>query len=199
MSLSSTRAPVLVRPGRPLTLTMVGGADLVVAGLRAVLDPFSSRVRLVDDTPARAPALDVAPDVMLVDLTGVARPTLGSVASSRPCTVGVGFDEPPMEQRRSLGLDGFVPLTLDATGLVAALESAHARHGNAGGAELPGGLARREAEVLAGIVRGQSNQEIADELYLSINSVKTYVRGAYRKMGVERRSQAVLWGIQHGY
>jgi NarL family two-component system response regulator LiaR len=33
---------------------------------------------------------------------------------------------------------------------------------------------------------------------LSINSVKTYIRTAYAKMGVTRRSQAVLWGIQHG-
>ena len=57
----------------------------------------------------------------------------------------------------------------------------------------------REAEIVALITQGLSNQEIADRSYLSINSVKTYIRTAYRKMGVERRSQAVLWGIQHGF
>ena len=29
--------------------------------------------------------------------------------------------------------------------------------------------------------------------------MKTYIRTAYRKIGVERRSQAVLWGIKHGF
>ncbi|MDO9498020.1 MAG: LuxR C-terminal-related transcriptional regulator, partial [Nocardioides sp.] len=53
-------------------------------------------------------------------------------------------------------------------------------------------------EVVALITQGLSNQEIADRCYLSINSVKTYVRTAYRKMQVTRRSQAVLWGIAHG-
>ena len=61
------------------------------------------------------------------------------------------------------------------------------------------GLTARESEVLSLITQGLSNQEIADRCYLSINSVKTYIRTAYRKMGVTRRSQAVLWGLAHGF
>ncbi|WP_036570737.1 LuxR C-terminal-related transcriptional regulator [Nocardioides sp. URHA0032] len=61
------------------------------------------------------------------------------------------------------------------------------------------GLSSREAEIIALITQGLSNQEIADRAFLSINSVKTYIRSAYRKMGVERRSQAVLWGVKHGF
>ena len=61
------------------------------------------------------------------------------------------------------------------------------------------GLSPREAEVLALITQGLSNQEIADRAYLSINTVKTYVRSAYRKLGVSRRSQAVLWGTRNGF
>jgi DNA-binding CsgD family transcriptional regulator len=34
--------------------------------------------------------------------------------------------------------------------------------------------------------------------YISINTLKSYIRSAYRKMGVERRAQAVRWGIEHG-
>ncbi len=49
------------------------------------------------------------------------------------------------------------------------------------------------------ITQGLSNQEIADRSYLSINSVKTYIRTAYRKIGVTRRSQAVVWGMKHGF
>lgn len=61
------------------------------------------------------------------------------------------------------------------------------------------GLSARESEVLALIAQGLSNQEVASRAYLSINSVKTYIRSAYRKIGVQRRSQAVLWAIRHGF
>ena len=50
--------------------------------------------------------------------------------------------------------------------------------------------------MLALITQGLSNQEIAERSYLCINSVKTYIRTAYRKIGVTRRAQAVAWGMQ---
>jgi DNA-binding CsgD family transcriptional regulator len=34
---------------------------------------------------------------------------------------------------------------------------------------------------------------------LSPNSVKSYIRSAYRRIGATSRSQAVLWGIEHGF
>ena len=61
------------------------------------------------------------------------------------------------------------------------------------------GLSPREGSVLGLVVSGLSNQQIADRLYLSINSVKTYIRSTYRKVGVSSRAQAVAWGIQHGF
>ena len=61
------------------------------------------------------------------------------------------------------------------------------------------GLTPREADIVARIVAGLSNREISEELVLSVNSVKTYIRSAYRKMGVDRRTQAVLWGLEHGF
>ncbi len=60
------------------------------------------------------------------------------------------------------------------------------------------GLTPRESEIVSLIVSGLSNREIGERLQLSINSVKTYIRSAYRKMGVERRTQAVLWGLDNG-
>lgn len=60
------------------------------------------------------------------------------------------------------------------------------------------GLTAREAEVIALITRGFTNEEIARKSYISINTLKSYIRSAYRKMGVQRRAQAVRWGIEHG-
>jgi DNA-binding NarL/FixJ family response regulator len=61
------------------------------------------------------------------------------------------------------------------------------------------GLSPRESEVIALVTRGFGNQEIAKRLFLSINSIKTYVRSAYRKAGVQTRSQAVAWAMQNGF
>ncbi|MGP5928647.1 response regulator transcription factor [Corynebacterium glyciniphilum] len=60
------------------------------------------------------------------------------------------------------------------------------------------GLTAREAEIVALITRGLTNAEIATRSYITINSLKSCIRSAYRKMGVERRSQAVRWGMEHG-
>jgi len=46
-----------------------------------------------------------------------------------------------------------------------------------------------------GIARGMTNQEIADAGYVSINSVKSFIRTAYKKVGVTSRSKAVAWAI----
>lgn len=52
-------------------------------------------------------------------------------------------------------------------------------------------LLQREQEVLERIALGLSNQEIADQLYLSIHTIKMYTSQLYRKLGVRRRTEAV--------
>jgi two-component system, NarL family, response regulator LiaR len=71
-----------------------------------------------------------------------------------------------------------------------------------GAGDWPGrsaGLSSREAEVIALIASGLTNQEIAERACVSLNTVKTYIRSAYHKIGVERRSQAVLWAVENGF
>jgi DNA-binding CsgD family transcriptional regulator len=51
---------------------------------------------------------------------------------------------------------------------------------------------------MALITQGKTNVEIAALTYLSINSIKTHIRNAYRKTGVTSRTHAVLWGVDHG-
>lgn len=50
----------------------------------------------------------------------------------------------------------------------------------------------REQEVLSLIATGLSNQEIADELIISVNTVKRHAHNIYGKLGVKRRTQAIV-------
>jgi NarL family two-component system response regulator LiaR len=53
------------------------------------------------------------------------------------------------------------------------------------------GISQRELEVLQLMSEGLSNQEIADRLFVSLNTVKTHASGLFSKLGVKRRIQAV--------
>jgi NarL family two-component system response regulator LiaR len=118
----------------------------------------------------------------------------------KPHLVARAFDQ---------GAAGYLAKSRTAEEIVTALERGHGGErvralGNDGGSG-PGdmeagtwpardhGLSEREAEVLAPITHGYSNQEVSQRCYLSINSIKAYVRTGYRKIGVSRRSQAVAW------
>ncbi|MEB0312029.1 LuxR C-terminal-related transcriptional regulator, partial [Pseudomonas sp. 10B1] len=52
-------------------------------------------------------------------------------------------------------------------------------------------LSHRELEVLMLIAQGSSNLQIADQLFISLHTVKTHARRIHAKLGVERRTQAV--------
>ena len=53
------------------------------------------------------------------------------------------------------------------------------------------GLSKREMEVLALLAEGLSNQEIADKLFVSLNTAKTHISNIYAKLNVQRRTQAI--------
>lgn len=105
------------------------------------------------------------------------------------------------------GADGYLAKDLPAVELVAALEKVHAgerivavdlRHRAEPQATPAIGLTPRETHVVALIAAGAPNKEIARELGLSMNTVKSHIRTAYRAMGVSSRTQAVLWAVEHG-
>ena len=56
------------------------------------------------------------------------------------------------------------------------------------------GLSSRELEVLQLMAAGKSNQEIADHLFLSLNTIKTHSSRLFEKMEVKRRTQAIELG-----
>ena len=53
------------------------------------------------------------------------------------------------------------------------------------------GISNRELEVLHLMVQGLSNQEIADRLFVSLNTIKTHSSNVYAKLEVKRRTQAI--------
>jgi DNA-binding NarL/FixJ family response regulator len=60
-------------------------------------------------------------------------------------------------------------------------------------------LSDREAEVLAYVVKGMSNKEIASSLGISHQTVKNHVTSILRKFGVEDRTQAVVFALKRGW
>ena len=64
---------------------------------------------------------------------------------------------------------------------------------------LPTALSPRELEVLGLMARGQSNQQIARGLFISISTVKNHVHHIIEKLGVSDRVQAVILAIKRGW
>jgi two-component system, NarL family, response regulator LiaR len=60
------------------------------------------------------------------------------------------------------------------------------------------GISKREWEVLALISEGLSNQEIADRLFVSLNTIKTHSSNLFEKLEVKRRTQAIEKGKRLG-
>ena len=63
--------------------------------------------------------------------------------------------------------------------------------------ELPAGLTGRELEVLLVLVRGESNQQIAERLGISAKTVGHHVQHVYQKAGVRSRAAATVWAFEH--
>jgi DNA-binding NarL/FixJ family response regulator len=59
-------------------------------------------------------------------------------------------------------------------------------------------LTEREVDVLRLMARGQRNDEIAEALFITNQTVKNHVRRIFRKLGVETRVDAVLYAIDQG-
>ena len=58
-------------------------------------------------------------------------------------------------------------------------------------------LTQRELETLLLLAQGKSNQEIADELFISLKTVKTHVSNVLSKLDVQDRTQAVIYAFHH--
>ncbi|GAA1132380.1 response regulator transcription factor [Nocardioides aquiterrae] len=201
----------------PIRVAVVNDYEIVVAGVAAMLAPHHDRISIVELSSGLPVLSDV--DVILYDTfgqiqgDGVDLEDLVDGSDARVVIFSWNLQPELVRAAIERGAAGYLSKGLPADEIVAGLEAVHngetvtpresapsADRDTTG--EWPGrehGLTARESEVLALITQGLSNQEIADRTYLSINSVKTYIRTGYRKIGVGRRSQAVAWGMRHGF
>ena len=60
-------------------------------------------------------------------------------------------------------------------------------------------LTKREKDVLKEIAKGKSNKEIGASLHITEKTVKTHVSNILSKLGVQDRTQAALYAVQHGF
>lgn len=198
----------------PITVALVNDYEVVVRGLAEMLREYAE-VEVVELVANRE--VDTPVDVALFDNFAADRGDAACVqqllANPRVRKVVIyswDVDGVPGRSVLSFGAHGYLSKRLPAHRLVEGLRDVSDGKTviNAKGAvrspvgDWPGreeGLTPRESEVIALITQGLSNKDIAARTYLSPNSVKSYIRSAYRKMEVESRSQAVLWGIEHGF
>ncbi|WP_213815501.1 response regulator transcription factor [Glaciihabitans sp. dw_435] len=207
----------MAQQGTPIRVALVDDYDVVLAGLAHMFDNYRDRITICE-IDANA-ALDDEVDIVLYD--SFAQPEsdheeLGAlVRNPRARRVVVytwNFHPDLIESAQRQGIHGYLSKTLPARELVAAIERVHAgdaiispaprKASGASGLDWPGrheGFSDRESEILALITQGKNNAEVAALTYLSPNTVKSHIRNIYRKIDTTSRTQAVLWGVAHGF
>ena len=202
-------------PRSPIRIAIANDYSIVVAGLATVLVPYEDRVRVVELDSQVPVEADV--DIVLYDTFGQRQGRdmdLRSlhVGSARFAVYSWNTQPELVEAALDNGAAGYLSKGLDADQLVSGLERIAAGErvtpetdgmpdGDAVGS-WPGqaeGLSARESEVLALLCQGLSNQEIADRGFIGLNTVKTHLRTVFGKIGVDSRTRALLWGIDHGF
>ncbi|MBA8792622.1 DNA-binding NarL/FixJ family response regulator [Friedmanniella endophytica] len=202
---------------RPISVALVDDYDVVVMGVANMLERYRDRV-VIAEIDTNRPLHDTV-DIVLYDSFAQQEADGDHVAelvasphAGRVVVYTWNFEPDLVQTALRKGAAGYLSKALPARELVEALEAVHRgervvsdpprRTRPASGLDWPGrgeGLTDREAEILALITQGRSNADVARLTYLSPNTVKSYIRTVYRKIGAGSRTQAVLWGIDHGF
>jgi DNA-binding NarL/FixJ family response regulator len=214
--------------GLPLRIVLVDDHEMVRTGLKAMLSRFAGQVRVVgeaaDAPTARRVVAGLNPDVVLADVRlggqsglDLCRDLVRDLPERRVVLLTVYDDEQYLFQAMQAGAAGYLLKQIDGPELVEQLQRVHAgavvvdaglaaRAGASAdrlqaGEFWPGarlGLTQRESEVLSLMVAGSSNRAIAAELIVGEETVKSHVRGIYRKLTVTDRAAAVAKALREG-
>jgi DNA-binding NarL/FixJ family response regulator len=210
-----------------IRVLLVDDEEPVRAGLRVILDAERD-IEVVGEASdgAEVPGLvrRLEPDIVLMD---VRMPDVDGITATRHLVSSRGTDRPRVLMLTTFGNDGYVyeALQAGAAGFLlkrarpaetvqavrtvaegesllfpAAVRDLVATRGRCGGDALRGaGLTEREGEVLRLMARGLSNAEIARELLVGVETVKTHVGNVLAKVGARDRTQAVVAAYESGF
>jgi DNA-binding NarL/FixJ family response regulator len=213
---------------QPLRIVLVDDHEMVRTGLKAMLTRFARQIRVVgeagDAVTARRLVAGLDPDVVLADVRlgresglDLCRDLIKDNPGRRVVLLTVYDDEQYLFQAMQAGAAGYLLKRIDGPELVEKLQRVHTgevvldsalgARAEASAARLqagefwPGahlGLTQRESEVLALMVTGSSNRAIANQLVVGEETVKSHVRGIYRKLDVTDRTAAVATALREG-
>lgn len=192
-----------------MRVAVVNDYELIVAGLEHLLSGYPDRLvvceRLLVGEPVEVPV-----DVALYDLygrTGVATPALRALVNepniARLAVFALDLTRDLVADGRAAGASGFISKALpgeqiadalvrvaDGEDVVAATATPKAAHPDLAWPGKSAGLTERESQVLTLLAEGLTNREIAAALYLSAETVKSYVAQLFTKLDVRNRVEA---------
>jgi DNA-binding NarL/FixJ family response regulator len=201
----------------PITVALVDDYDVVLLGLAHMFDGYEDRVRVVEIDSRES--IEDSIDVVMYD--SFAQPEsdqdeidalIRNPRAGRVVVYTLNFHPSLVASAIDRGVHGYLSKAIHAEQLVESIEAIYAgekviddagqRVKSIDALDWPGkaeGITDRESEILALITQGKSNADVATLTYLSPNTVKSYIRSIYRKINVGSRTQAVLWGVGHGF
>jgi len=170
---------------------------------------------------ARRIAEELSPDVVIigVSISGLRDvETISRIKAACPdaaiLVVGSAISGSLLLACLRAGVAGYLPKKTDLREMVSAVRSLHAgevvlekesvskmleeiKRGEEAGKILL--LKNREVDVLKIVARGGSNKDIAQELGISVRTVQTHLANIFAKLGVDTRTEAVLYAIREGW
>src|SRR5437879_5905403 len=207
-------------------LLLADAHSLFRAGLKDLLDGTSHFV-IVGEAATGPEALEMVekkqPDIVLMDIR---LPGMDGIACTRQIkknhpevtvlVLSMYDDESHVLEAFNAGANGYLSKLLSAQDLVRAIETVHQE-----GYLIPGNIMTRlmggirkldlaamedangvvtksELRVLASLVQGRSNKQIAEEIFVSEKTVKNHLNHLFKKLGVKNRTEAVVKAIERG-
>lgn len=157
-------------------------------------------------------AKNLKPDVILMDLVmdrldgiGATQKILAEMPEQKILILTSFLDDEKVFPALAAGAKGYILKTSQAAEIASAIRKVASGQDVLSGAvkekinqqkhrkpELYDNLSKREMEVLKILAQGLSNQEIADQLFISLKTVKTHVSNIFNKLEVNDRTQAKI-------